>query len=243
MQYIELKNDLTLSEIGLGCWQFSKGIGFQNKRWRRLSDREIYEIIETAIKMGINWFDTAEVYGWGASEEILSKVLKTINPKKIYIADKWFPSFRWAGNIKKTIDERLEALGGLTIDLYQIHDTTSYSSIEKQMRVMSELVDMGKIKYIGVSNFYAKDLVRAHKELTKLGKPLISNQIYYNQNNRKPETDGTLDAAKDLGIKILAYSPLDQGKLKKDALKWLIDREVIPIMGCSKVSQIIDNLS
>jgi len=243
MRNIELKSDLVLSQVGLGCWQFSKGIGRVNKRCKVLTDEEICGIIITALSSGINWFDTAEMYGWGASERVLSKVLKTIDlhPSLYYIMTKWFPSFRTAKNIIKTIDERIEALGGLKIDLYQIHYKPHFSSVVAQMEAMAELVQMGKIKYIGVSNYSAKDLVKAHSVLDKLGLPLISNQIYYSKLHRNPETDGTLDAAKDLGIKILAWSPTEGGKLK-DGVKWLVDQGVFPIVGVSNPSQLRENL-
>lgn len=241
MLNIELKSDLVLSQVGLGCWQFSKGIGRVNKRCKVLTDDEILNIVKTALDKKINWFDTAEMYGWGASERVLSKTLKILKPKDYYIMTKWFPSFRTAKNIIKTIDERIEALGGLKIDLYQIHYKPHFSSVVAQMEAMAELVYMGKIKYIGVSNYSAKDLYLAHQTLDKLGLPLISNQIYYNKLHRQPEIDRTLDIARDLGIAILAWSPTEQGKIK-DGVKWLADQGVFPIVGVSKVSQLIENL-
>jgi len=102
------------------------------------------------------------------------------------------------------------------------------------MEAMAELVQMGKIKYIGVSNYSAKDLYLAHKTLDKLGLPLISNQIYYNKLHRQPEIDRTLDIARDLGIAILAWSPTEGGKLKSDGVKWLIDRVRSLSLECRK---------
>ena len=175
-------------------------------------------------------------------KESYLKTLKNIKSNQDnYIMTKWFPSFRTAKNIIKTIDERIEALGGLKIDLYQIHYKPHFSSVVAQMEAMAELVQMGKIKYIGVSNYSAKDLYLAHQTLDKLGLPLISNQIYYNKLYRKPEIDRTLDIAKELGIAILAWSPTEQGKIK-DGVKWLVDQGAFPIVGVSKVSQLIENL-
>lgn len=234
------KSDLLLSPVGLGSWQFSKGIGIGN-RWKTLTNETITDIIKVSIENGTNWIDTAEAYGWGESERTIRKALASLG-KTVIIADKWFPHFRTAKNIIKTIDERLSALGVEQIELYQVHNDKSFSSIPEVMKRMAELVFIGKIRYIGVSNFSTKQMQLAHNELDKLGLPLISNQIYYNMNNRKCEIDGTLELAEALNISIIAYSPLDQGKLKSPAaINWLIDRGVFTIVGCSSVKQAREN--
>ena len=99
------KTGIKLSKLGLGCWQFSKSNGFAGSFWPKLSDHETLQIIETSIKGGINWFDTAELYGWGKSEEGLTKALNSlkINSKSHHIATKWWPLFRTSKSIKKTI--------------------------------------------------------------------------------------------------------------------------------------------
>lgn len=208
-------SDLMVSPVGLGCLQFSRGRGISGVMWPSLSKKEINAIVETSIKGGINWFDTAELYGWGESERALSRSLDDLNiPKKeIVIATKWWPVLRTAHSITSTIDKRLSALGTETIDLYQIHNSFSFSSIRSQMKEMAKLVDQGKIRYVGVSNFSADSMRKAHNELSKYGLKLVSNQVNYSLLKRQIERNGILDTAKELGISLIAYSPLGRGLL------------------------------
>lgn len=183
--------------------------------WPSLSQSEINGIIKSAVSGGINWFDTAELYGRGESEKALSCSLGDLKiPRnEIVIATKWWPLFRTAGSIGRTIDKRLECLNTDTIDLYQIHNPLSFSPIGSQMRAMARLVEEGKVRYIGVSNFSSKQMRKAHKELSKPGLPLVSNQVNYSLLDRRIESNGVLDTAKELGIAVIAYSPLGRGLL------------------------------
>ena len=204
---------IKLSSLGLGCWQFSKNTGFAGKFWPKLSNENTLEIIQNSLNKGVNWFDTAELYGWGKSEESLSLALKKINldPESNFIATKWWPLFRTAQSIKKTIDQRLKFLNGYPITLHQVHMPLGFSSIEKEMNVMADLVEEGRIKHIGVSNFNKKQMIRAYNALQKRGLHLASNQMEYSILNRTIESNGVLQTAKDLNISIIAYSPLAQG--------------------------------
>lgn len=209
------KSDLTVSAVGLGCWQFAQGKGFFGNYWATLKDEEILEIIRTSLGGGVNWFDTAEAYGGGQSERALSGALKTlgVKPEAVLIATKWRPFFRTARSIIETIDARLEALDGYPIALHQIHQPFSLSPVRLQMNAMADLVQAGKIRYVGVSNFSASRMRLAHQELGRRGLPLVSNQVRYNLLDRSIEKNGILDAARELGISIIAYSPLAQGLL------------------------------
>ena len=209
------KSKLMVSPVGLGCWQFSKGKGMIGKFWPLLSDDDITEIVKLSFEGGINWFDTAEVYGWGESEKALSRALKNLgkNSNDVIIATKWSPTFRTASSIPKTIDTRLGMLNGYRIDLYQVHHPYSFSSVRSEMRALAELVNEKKIRYVGVSNFSAEKMKIAKDELCKYDIDLISNQVVYSLLNRKIETNGILETAKDLDISIIAYSPLAQGLL------------------------------
>lgn len=209
------QTDLLLSPLGLGTWQFSKGTGVVGKFWGSLDDQLTEDIIKTSLDGGINWFDTAEVYGGGESEKILAKALNNIGAtaQDARIATKWWPMFRTANSITKTIDIRKEALDNRPIDLYQIHQPYSLSSVDKQIQAMIELVKNGHIKHVGVSNFSAAAMVNSHRILTENGLTLASNQVKYSLLDRRIEENGTLDRAKDLGISIIAYSPLEQGLL------------------------------
>lgn len=208
-------SELMVSPIGLGCWQFSKGRGLSGGYWAALDDAEIERILAAALAGGINWFDTAESYGRGESEKALAKGLVALgkSPGEVAIADKWHPVLRRAASIPATIGTRLRNLSPFPIDLYQIHNPLSVSSIGAQMRAMAGLVQAGKIRAVGVSNFSRRQMEKASRTLRELGLPLVSNQVRYSLLDRKIEANGVLAAAKDLGISIIAYSPLAQGLL------------------------------
>ncbi len=205
------KTDLQVTPIGLGCFQF----GGNHNYWNSPPQQEIDKIVKIALDGGINWFDTAELYGRGASERALATALckAGMANSDVVIATKWSPILRTAKNIPQTIDKRVECLSPCKIDLYQIHLPYAFSSVEAQMDAMAGLVKAGKIRYIGVSNFSAAKMRRAHAALAKHGLPLASNQVRFNLVDRRLEKNGVLDAAKELNISLIAYSPLAQGLL------------------------------
>jgi len=207
------KSEIKITPIGLGCWQFSKQGNLAGKFWPSLGDELIRDVVRISIEGGINWFDTAEIYGQGASEKILAKSLVALGkkPGDVLVATKWWPIFRFASNILKTIDERLGALHPFPIDLYQVHQPWGFSSEIAEMKAMADLVKTNKIRHVGVSNFSAKKMRSAWETLQKSGINLLSNQVQYSLLNRKIETNGILETAKELGITIIAYSPLAQG--------------------------------
>ena len=209
------KTELKLSPIGLGTWQFSKRKNLAGKFWPVLSDEASFEIVKASYENGVNWFDTAEFYGNGESERTLAGALKDggISNSDVVVATKWMPIFRTASSILSTIEDRIKALEGYSISLHQIHNPASFSSIKKEMAAMAKLAEQGKIKNIGVSNFSAKQMRKAHDELHKYGLVLASNQVHYNLLRRNIEYNGVMDTAKELGIAIIAYSPLAQGVL------------------------------
>jgi aryl-alcohol dehydrogenase-like predicted oxidoreductase len=208
--------NLMLSPLGLGCWQFSNGKGMVGKFWPVLPREDVLKIVQISLQGGINWFDTAEVYGGGQSEEMLAYALKAVGGKaaeEAYIATKWWPIFRTAGSITSTIDERIRLLDNRTIHLYQVHQPYSFSSVASEMNAMAKLIKLGKIKNVGVSNFSARKMREADRVLREHGLRLASNQVKYSLLDRRIEQNGILDTAQELGIAIIAYSPLEQGIL------------------------------
>ena len=208
------KTDLLVTPIGLGCWQFGGRGRSTSTVWKSPPQEEIDNIVKAALDGGINWFDTAEAYGSGASERALATALckADMANRDVVIATKWFPFFRTARNILGTIDERIGCLSPCKIDLYQIHVPYAFSSVEAQMDAMAALVKAGKIRYIGVSNFSAKRMRRAHAALAKHGLPLASNQVGFNLIDRNLEKN-LLPVARELNVSLIAYSPLAQGLL------------------------------
>ncbi|MCK5054351.1 MAG: aldo/keto reductase [Anaerolineales bacterium] len=209
------QTDIYVTPIGLGVMQFAGGAGIFGMMFPEISQEEMNRIIKTALDGGINWSDTAEVYGRGRSERGLANGLRAaaIKDDEIIIATKWFPMFRTARNIPRTINHRLHFLDGYSIDHYIVHQPWGFSPPEAEMEAMADLVQAGKVRSVGVSNFNAEQMRRAHKALQKRGLPLAANQVQYSLLHRKIETNGVLDAAKELGVTITAWSPLASGLL------------------------------
>ncbi len=255
LKHVELTDvNISLTPIGLGVWQFSGGSGgLAGFYWPSLPINTMQEIVRTAIKSGINWFDTAEAYGGGKSEENLAKALKATNvsDNDVVIADKWNPVFRLARNILKTIDDRLTALDGYSIDIHQIHNPLSLSPIKNQIEAMAKLVEGGKIRSVGVSNFGAKKMRKAYDALQNFDLPLVTNQMKYSLLDRRIEKNGVMEIARELGIKIIAYSPLEQGILTGkyhkdpssfDALKWIRKTFVVTKKKIQRSKKLISTL-
>jgi aryl-alcohol dehydrogenase-like predicted oxidoreductase len=193
---------MKLSKIGIGCryfGQFPTGI--------------VYDIVKSAIDNGINWFDTAEYYK--GSEEALRNSLYCNGQRadEVFIATKWFPMFRTASNIIKTIGDRTKKLNPYPISLYQIHHPLGFSSTKKEMGAMAILLKSGQIRNIGVCNYSVDKMICAWEVLQRSGIRLFSNQVKYNLLDREIENNGLLEVSKELGIAIIAHSPLELGIL------------------------------
>ena len=206
---------IEVSPIGLGCWQFSGGKGVAGWYWEALPQPVVDAVVAAALAGGVNWFDTAEMYGGGASERALAAALTAAGraASDVVVATKWLPHLRTAGSIRATVDKRLRCLAPFPIDLHQVHQPVGLSSVEAEMAAMADLVDAGKTRAVGVSNFNAARMRRAHTALAGRGIPLASNQVRYSLVDRRIESDGTLATAKELGVTVIAYSPLGQGVL------------------------------
>ncbi len=207
--------NIHVTPIGLGMMEFAGGGGLMGFAFPIIDQQEKNATVQAGLAGGINWFDTAELYGAGVSEKSLSTALKAAGKKDqdVIIATKWWPLFRTARNIPRTIDDRLRFLDGYSIGLYQVHQPLSFSTPEAEMDAMAELVKAGKIRSVGVSNFNAEQMRRAHSHLQKHGLPLASNQVRYSLLDRSIERNGILETARELGITIIAYTPLGSGLL------------------------------
>jgi aryl-alcohol dehydrogenase-like predicted oxidoreductase len=207
--------DIDISALGLGTWQFSNGGNFVGGYWSALAPELMRDIVAASVASGINWFDTAQMYGSGTSERNLTHALQEANlpPGSALIASKWWPVLKTADNLRNTIDERLACLQGYPLDLHQVHQPLSISSVEKQMQAMADLLDAKKIRSAGVSNFPVKMMVKADEVLRARGYSLAANQVRYNLMGRQIERNGILQEAKARGITIIAWSPLEQGML------------------------------
>jgi pyridoxine 4-dehydrogenase len=158
--------------------------------------------------------DTAEIYGFGRSESLLGQFSQGVPDDKIVLASKFaaLPFRTKPENVLKAAQSSVERLGGKPIDLYQIHFPNAYAN-EAYWDGMAQAYEKGLIKAVGVSNYGVDALRACHDALAKRGIPLASNQIQYSLLYRFPEQNGLLKACNELGVQVLAYSPLALGLL------------------------------
>jgi len=204
MEYITLgKSDLKVSVIGLGAWQAGA------KGWGKIVDSEVKEAILTSVEMGLNFIDTAEVYGDGHSEEVIGQVIKDFRDD-IVIATKVSGNHLKPEYIERALDGSLKRLKTNYVDLYQIHWPDIYTSLRDTMKTLERLAANGKIRYIGLSNFSVCQIEEARSYLSTMD--IVSNQVRYNIIQREIE-DEMLPYMKKENISVIAYSPLAQGLL------------------------------
>jgi len=204
------RSGLEVSLVGLGCNNFGGRIDFEQTR----------RVVEKAIDVGINLFDTADVYSRGASEEYLGRILGE-RRKEIVLATKFAKPMDEIGALRGTsrryiyraVEASLERLGTEWIDLYQIHEADEETPIEETLRALDDLVRQGKIRYIGCSNFKAWKVVEAQLTARHINAvPFISFQDEYSLIERGIERE-LIPAARDRGMGLLPYYPLASGLL------------------------------
>ncbi len=205
-------NILNGIEIGLGAWQWGeKNVWGYGEHYH---EKDIEEAFSISLERGVKLVDTAEIYGNGRSEKILGKLLNNQNTHPI-IASKLFP-YPWRFTQKSVIrafEGSLERIGLPRIDLYQIHWPNPIVPMETQLSGLAQMVTAGKLGAIGVSNFNQCQMFRAVRILLKYNIPLAANQVEYNLLNRTIEKNGLLQRCTEMGIRIIAYSPIAMGLL------------------------------
>jgi aryl-alcohol dehydrogenase-like predicted oxidoreductase len=196
-----------LSATGLGCMSMSHAYGTPN-------DEESIATLHRALDLGINFWDTADVYGSGKNEELISKVLVP-NRNKIFIATKFGFTQSADGKgmvfdgspayMKKAVEASLKRLGIEVIDLYYAHRIDPNVPVEEMVGAMAELVKEGKVRYLGLSEASVNSIKKAHAV-----HPISALQSEYSLLTREPEQD-VLPLCKELGISFVPFSPLARG--------------------------------
>ncbi len=205
------RSGLRVPPLLVGCWAWGDA-----KYWgyERAQAGGLVDALEVACDGGLDAFDTAEVYGDGASEKILG-FLSARRATPVRVATKFglLPG-RTARTLPLALRASLKRLGRARIELYQVHwPDQRMASIPSLMDALADAVADGLVQAVGVSNFSADELRRAHDALARRGIALASNQVRYGLLDRSPERDGVLAACRELDVALLAYSPLAQGAL------------------------------
>ena len=211
------KSNLQVPRLGVGAmtWGDAKGVARLHPAKTAYGGAHGFDeekrALEASLEAGVNLFDTAAMYAGGASERRLGELARD---REFLIASK-FPGGFWfkAEDLPKELDASLARLGRGSIDLYQHHFPNPRVSIPKLMDQLADAVVSGKVKAVGVSNYSAEQMREAHAALARRGIPLASNQVEYSLLHRQPETNGILDTCRELGVTLIAYSPLAGGRL------------------------------
>lgn len=200
---------LNINRIGLGCMGMSEFYG-------TFDENESIKTLHKAIELGVNFFDTADMYGWGANEKLIGRAFKD-KWSQVVLATKFAvvrgKNGEWLGlngqpeYIQQACEQSLTNLGVEAIDLYYMHRQAADVEIEVIVGAMSDLVKQGKVKYLGLSEVNAETIRRAHKV-----HPISAIQSEYSLWSREPEQE-VFEVCKELGITFVAYSPLGRGFL------------------------------
>jgi len=213
VQTITLANGSTVPALGIGTWAWGDKLF-----WSYGKDYDtatLQAAFTAALDAGINFFDTAEIYGLGESERLLGQFMQQTQAP-VLIATKYFPlPWRWDGGaVADALTASLKRLQVPSVTLYQVHWPFDFLLGQPAlMEALAEEVQQGRIQAVGVSNYSAEQMQQAHDLLAKRGVPLAVNQVQYSLLARSIEQNGVMQVARDRQITLLAYSPLAQGLL------------------------------
>ena len=252
MFYESLYNGDQIPVLGQGTWGLGGGMVADYSR-----DDHARNAIRSAIELGYTHIDTAEMYGAGHTEELVGQVIRDYPRQELFISSKvWHITMNYQDTLK-ALEGSLRRLATPYLDLYLIHRPNHDFPLEETFRALNELVEQGKVRHLGVSNFNLGQLKRAQ---SLSATPLVTNQVPYNLHNRAYQKNGVLEYCQANGILLTAYSPIDRGHLLKDAtilriaqeidatppqiaLQWLLRQpRVIALPMSSRVDHLQENL-
>lgn len=207
----------TVPALGVGTWAWGDSLFWDYGK--AYSDSDLHAAFEACLDAGLTLFDTAEIYGFGQSERLLGQFMQQ-RPQQAaqdaIVATKYFPlPWRFSKqSVADALTASLDRLQVASVALYQVHWPLNFLLSQKDlMQALAAEVKRGRIGAVGVSNYSASQMREAHGYLAEQGVPLAANQVQYSLLNRKIETSGVMATARELGVTILAYSPLAQGLL------------------------------
>jgi aryl-alcohol dehydrogenase-like predicted oxidoreductase len=210
------RSDVQVPRLGLGIMIWGEATGAQRfmpakRAYGGTNPADEQAAFEASMVAEINFFDTAAMYSAGGSERRLGELAEG---KDVVVATKFppTPSGR-TQDLHDAVNASLRNLRRGSIDLYQHHYPSRRVDIAQLMELMADAVEAGKIRAVGVSNYSAAQMRTAYQTLERRGIPLASNQVQYSLLHRQPETNGVLEACRELGITLIAYQPLASGAL------------------------------
>ncbi|KAF9364923.1 hypothetical protein BGX34_012095 [Mortierella sp. NVP85] len=214
---LTLAGAISVSPMAIGTWSWGDSLwGYKPEMFDDIA--ATWDALQEGSS-GINFFDTAEIYGKGESERIIGRLLKKSSGEgktAPIVATKFIPfpwRLRFPDSLLNALKGSMKRLGVDVVDLYQIHGPVSLRSIEVIADALAQSVKLGLVKTVGVSNYSISEVVRMHTALAKHGIPLASNQVEFSLLRRHPETSGLIAKCHELGVAVLAYSPLGMGRL------------------------------
>ena len=246
------KTGMKTSEVGMGTYYDPFWIATAFGGWRRGAASKV-EAIKAGLDAGITLVDTAEIY---RSEPLVAKAMSGRKRDEVFLATKAWPSHLHRDDLIRSFDRSLARLETSYVDLYQVHFPNRKVPIRETMATMERLVEGGKLRHIGVSNFSLEQIEEAQSALPK--SELSSVQLDYSLVSRDVERD-VLPYCEKERIALMAYYPLGHGKLPSDprldsfssrygktraqvALRWLADKaSVFPIPRASKKAHVVEN--
>src|SRR6266446_2074331 len=226
------KTSESIPEVGMGTWGMGGGMRADSS-----SDSESIEALKLGLELGMTLVDTAEMYGAGHSEEVVSKALEGWR-KPVFVASKVSPSHFAYDDLLHSARKSLDRLRVKQMDLYQLHWPNSRIPIAETMKAMEKLVRDGMARYIGVSNFSVDQMREAQAALSR--EEIVSNQVEYSLVDRAVE-ETILPYCQGAKITLIAYSPLGKSR-SQVALSWLLWHEsVVVIPKASDKKHVVEN--
>ena len=216
---------VTMAPLGVGAWPW--GSRFYWGYGKSFGEDDVRAAFRSSLAVGVTMFDTAELYGRGESERILGRLLQERAAERElategdvaapFIATKFLPT-PWRvrpGDLVRALRRSLRRLGVEQVDLYQIHwpIPPARLRVRQWIRGLIEAHREGLVRAVGVSNFDSDLMLRAHEQLSRASVPLASNQLPYSLLDRHIEDEGLLELCGDMGVTVIAYSPLAEGLL------------------------------
>jgi aryl-alcohol dehydrogenase-like predicted oxidoreductase len=208
------QNGPAVTPLCIGTWAWGDKL-FWNYGNSDNDAEKLQDAFNAALEAGVTFFDTAEIYGSGLSEKYLGEFTQKAT-KPVQIATKYGPMpWRIKGQaVADALTASLQRLQVQKVDLYQVHWGFAFlMSQDTLMNALADEVQRGRIASVGVSNYTADQMREAHQILARRGVPLAVNQVRYSLLTRQVESKNIVDTARELGVTLLAYSPLAQGLL------------------------------